>query len=503
MLRIFFVLIPFIGAALLADDRLDNTLTKFERYADEARIKWKVPGVAIGIIQGDKIVFSKGFGQRGLTDTRPVDEHTIFQIGSLSKAFTSALVAKAEEKGLLKWDDKVVDHLPTFRMSDPWVTQEFEVVDLLCQRSGLPAYAGDSQSFLGYNAQEILDHLRFIKPISSFRSQYAYQNVFFLVAAEILKLKTGLNYQQLLQREIFEPLDMNNSTATLDDYLRAANSAEWLIRKPDGKVTVLNRDFPYRNWNYVLGPAGGINSNVIDMANWLILQANEGQFKGKQVIAKENMQMMHRPFIFSVEKEGISAFYALGWLHQEYSPYPIIWHNGATLGVYNVAAVIPQEKLGIVILSNVRDTQLSLALALQFFDFYFEKQGTDWSEKFLNLMLAAEKKHGEEALPKVEILPSLPLDNYTGTYRHPIYGEVIVAKKGDGLELTIGKNKSKISLSHYSHDTFTLSWPYVDETGSKVYFFTDDSSLVTKMNVQLFSLEGDGVFEKVQAKQKI
>lgn len=484
--------------SITADDHINSVIKKFETYIEEERKNWEIPGLAIGIIKEDQVVFSKGFGQRGLNDTRPVDENTIFQTGSLSKAFTSALTAIGVDKKWVKWEDKVVTHMPSFRLSDPWVTSEFEIVDLFCQRSGLPAHVGDNQSFLGFSQKEIIDNLIHTKPESSFRSQFAYQNIFFVIAAEILKFKTGLNYSELLDREIFKPLGMLDSTSTLESYLKAENSAEWLIRSPNGKVKSLSRDFTGNNWNYILGPAGGINSNLKDMCKWMILQINKGVFNGKQLISQENMEKMHRPFIF-VSKEFFPSYYALGWVYQEYSPYPIIWHNGATLGVYNVAAFIPQEKLGIIILSNVRDTQLSLALSWQFFDMYFGKDTTNWSKKFLEMTIAKEKKNSESTSPPKEF-PPMPLEIYTGKYHSVVYGDALVEKDQDNLVLKIGKLNTKIRLKPWSRDIFTLVWPAIDEGHSKVFFSTNKNSLVTTMNVQIFSEEGNGLFEKIDEK---
>lgn len=494
MHKIVWILALFATTRIFADDQLDRTVKEFERYAEEARKTWEVPGVAIGIVKGDKVIFTKGFGQRGLQDKRPVDEGTIFQIGSLSKAFTSALVAIGADRKWLKWDDKVIAHLPDFRVLDPWVTQAFEIVDLMGQRSGLPTGAGDSQSLMGYTDAELLQHLRFLQPVSSFRSQFAYQNVFYLAAAEILKRKSGLSYQEMLKKELFDPLGMNETTTTVAEYLNEPNSAEWLMRLPNGKVEVLSRDFPGREWIDVLKPAGGINSNVRDMVKWMILQANEGRFAGKEIISKDNLKRTHQPLIFMDFPFPLTSFYALGWIHSAYDPHAIIWHNGATFGVYNVAAFIPEEKLGIIVLSNMRNTELSLALAMQFFDLYFGKKGTDWSQDFLKMMQEKEKKF-KEMPPPASFFPSQPLENYAGTYRNPVFGEVRVETDGKDLKLIIGKNQTKIPLQHWSRDTFTLDWTPFQEETSKVFFYSDGDKPVTKMNAELFSREGDGVFE--------
>lgn len=498
MHKILQILALIATTGIFANDKLGSIIPEFERYADEARQKWEIPGMAIGIVKGDQVIYTKGFGQRGMHDKRPVDEGTIFQIGSLSKAFTSALAAIAVDRKWLEWNDKVIAHLPDFRVSDPWVTQAFEIADLMCQRSGLPTGAGDSQSLLGYSDTEILEHLRFLQPASSFRSQFAYQNVFFLAMAEIMKRKTGMTYPEQLKKELFDPLGMNDTTATLEDYLKETNSAEWLMRMPNGRMEILQRDFPGREWTYVLAPAGGINSNVRDMVKWLILQASEGTFSGKKLISKDSLKKTHQPHTFMDFALPFPTAYALGWMHSEYDPYAIIWHNGATFGVYNVAAFIPQERVGIIVLSNVRNTQLSLALALQFFDLYFDKKGTDWSGRLLKELLDKEKQF-KEMPPAAAFLPAQPLENYAGTYHNAVFGDVRVEEDGKGLKLVIGKNKTTMRLKHWSRDTFSLEWPPFQEEPSKVYFYSDSDKPVIKMHAELFSQEGDGIFEMKSA----
>jgi CubicO group peptidase (beta-lactamase class C family) len=499
MRRLVYLLLStlWIKSSLLAvEEKFDSLLKQFDSYIEKERQAWEVPGLAVGIVKGDEVVFLKGYGQRGLTDTRPVDTKTIFQIGSLTKGFTSALVAISIDKGLLKWEDKVIDHLPSFRMQDPWVSTEFEVMDLLSQRSGLPPYAGDTQSFLGYTADDMIDHLRFLQPASSFRAQYAYQNIFFLVAATLLEQKTQLNYTALLKKELFDPLQMNETTTSVEEYIQAPNRAQWQIRLKDGKIVRLPDDFPYRNWNYVLGAAGGINSNIEDMTHWMLLQANQGQFKGKQLISNENMRRMRRPMIYAAELQDRAMYYALGWVHMAFSPHPIIWHDGGTLGVYNLAAFMPEEKLGIIILSNLRNAPLSLALALQFFDLYFDKPNQDWSQ----FLLKKSKDEQTIIATPVNPHPPLSLSQYAGTYYNPAFGKTEVKIEEDHLVLILGKNQQSFVLTHWDRDIFTLQWPVAGEDPSRILFLPDESGKIAKMEIEMLVKEGNGTFDKIDQK---
>lgn len=471
-------------------EKLQKTVDQFDAYVEEQRKAWQVPGIAIGIIKDNKVILSKGYGQRGLKDTRPVDENTVFQIGSLSKAFTAALVALEEQNGKLKWEDKVIDHLPSFRLDDPWVTREFEIVDLLCHRSGLPPRVGLSQCLLGYSQDDMFNTLPDFKPVSSFRSEFAYQNIFFLVAASIIEKNNRMNYSDLLKKEILDPLGMKNTTSSVEDYLKSSNRAEWVRRLKNGENFTIPDDYKERDWTDRLRPAGGINSNINDMIKWIGLHANQGLFDGKQFISIKNMQRLTRAMIFVENTDGYDDYNALGWARREYSPSPIFWHNGSTFGAYAFAAFAPQEKLGIVILSNLRGLELASALGFQFIDSYFDKTNQNWIQK---LVPETQEK------PNIKLsnpYPSLLLTDYEGVYGNPIYGKVIVARKDTDLELTIGKNKLKLILKHWDRDIFALEWPIVDDSQSKVIFIPDEKGKISKMKIEYFSKEGSGDFEK-------
>lgn len=488
----FYLILGFFHSLIAIEPDLDSKLTQFESYIERQRQAWNIPAVAVGIIKEEDVIFEKGFGERGLQDSRPVNEKTLFQIGSLTKGFTSALLAWGVDKKLFHWNDKVIKHIPDFRLADPWVTAEFEIADLCAQRSGLPPYAGDTQAMLGFAPATIVQNLQFFKPISSFRAQYAYQNSFFLVAAHLLEKKTGKTYHTLLQKEIFQPLGMQDASSTLKDYLNADNRVEWLRRLQDGSLSTLPMHVKFNDWNYLLGPAGGINATLQDMTKWVMLQANQGSFKGRQLISTENLQATTRSMIYVADLEKQAMYYAMGWVNMQYSPHPIIWHDGATLGVYNVAAFMPEEKLGIVILTNVRNTHLALALALQFFDLYFNKPDQDWSQKLLAQVPQAPAAPQSPHSPQ----PSLPLENYAGTYHNEVYGDAVVKKEGQKLSLKLGENDLPFLLEAWDRDIFTLKWPDLEDESTKVFFLFGNTGQIEKMQIESLLPEGQ-TFQKM------
>lgn len=246
------------------------------------------------------------------------------------------------------------------------------------------------------------------------------------------------------------------------------------------------------NWTDRLVPAGGLNSNLKDMLLWVGFHANQGQIHEKQMISKKNMDRLTQAMIFDGDFYGHESYYALGWGRMEYSPYPIISHDGATLGTYNFAAFIPEEKLGIVILSNLRLPQFAFALGLHFFDSYFHKPQQDWIQKLVPQI--QEEPNTKLSNP----YPSLPLSSYEGGYENSVYGKISVTKKGTDLELTMGKNHLKFILKHWNKDIFTFEWPIVDESPSKVIFIPDEMGKISKVRMEYFAKEGSGDFEKSQ-----
>jgi CubicO group peptidase (beta-lactamase class C family) len=449
-------------AALAADppkpgpEELQKIIGDFEQYAEQARRQWEVPGLAIAIVQDGKVVFAKGFGVKQAGGTDPVDAQTVFQIGSTSKAFTAALVAMLADEKKVGWHDKVINHLPGFRMYDPWVTREFQVEDLMAQRSGLPGNVGDLQGLLGFPREHLLRSLAHFKPVTSFRSRYAYQNGMFVAAGVLVEQKTGKTWEENVAERVFKPLGMSSSSADLKGFKQAKNVAALHVKK-EGRVTALPRDWPLHNWVYVNGPAGGINSNVVDMSKWLGLQLGKGKFNGRQLVSEAGQEWLQTPkTVIGAGRGGIN-YYCLGWLFSGKRPYPLIWHNGGTTGHKTMVAFVPQAGMGLVVLSNLI-TDLPEALAFQFYDLYFGNPAFDWSQKMLANAKETEQK-AKFPLPPSPPAPPLPGERYAGAYTHPVYGKATVAADQDGLSLTLGPGKVRVPLRHFDRDNFLGYWP--------------------------------------------
>ncbi|MFA5168249.1 MAG: serine hydrolase [Candidatus Omnitrophota bacterium] len=476
------------------DEKVEKIRPAFEEYAKKEMANWKIPGMAIAIVKDDKIVYAKGFGVKTIGTKDPVNEKTIFQIGSTSKAFTAALVAMMVDQGKMKWKDKVIDHVPDFQMYDPWVTREFMVEELLEQHSGLPPYSGDFQAIAGFDREHIKHSLRFIKPVTSFRSEFAYVNNLFLVAAEAVEKHTGKSWEENVTERIFKPLGMKDSSTGAEPLMRSQNAATGHSLERD-EVKLVPKDL---KWMYIYGPAGGINSNVLDMAKWVSLQINDGTFQGKRLVSADNFDYIHSPKTIanSDSRKGPLTFYCASWVYEDTKPYPMVWHNGGTTGYHTMVAFWPDAKIGMVVLTNHSSNSLAEALPRYFSDLYFGNPAKDWSEEaFSKMKKAAEEGKAKEPKPPAQPVPPMALEKYAGTYQNDIYGDVTVDKKGDGLEMTAGPDKFKILLKHWDKDVFT-SVALGEEAKADVVFTTGADGSVSTMTMNSINQDGCGIFQK-------
>jgi CubicO group peptidase (beta-lactamase class C family) len=366
----------------------------------------------------------------------------------------------------------VVNHVPAFEMSDPWVTRAFMIEDLMAQRSGMSPYAGDLLAVIGFDARAIQAQIKHMPPVSSFRSRFAYVNNLFLVAAEVIRRHAGMPWADAVQRRLFEPLDMTESSTGLEVY-RSAKNVAYSHTVLDGHITAIPFDAPSLGFAYTYGPAGGVNSTVLDMAKWLRLHLGQGTFEGKQLISEVNMQVVHSPkTVIELQPPNplahttlgnTKAFYCEGWVYSAAHPAPVIWHNGDTGGIHAVVGFIPAAQLGLVVLTNLGGTQLPEALLWYLNDRYFDNPYTDWSAVLRGAQqeqqTAARAAVGE---PPTTPTPALPLLSYTGTFRHRVYGDLLIEVAGDTLALTVGPRRVRMVLRHWNRDTFLVSWPETD-----------------------------------------
>ncbi len=444
----------------------DVDIAALDRYFASAGRAWQVPGFAVGIVKNDSVVVARGYGLRELGKPDVVDEHTLFAIASNSKAFTAAALARLVDEGRIAWKDHVTDYLPYFQLYSPYVTAEIRIRDLLSHRSGLGTYSGDLLWYgTSYTREEVLRRARYLEPAGAFRADYGYSNLMFLAAGEIVPAATGRTWDEYIETAFFEPLGMVRSVTSVDSLPNRAN-----VATPHGEKNGRLQVFPWYRWDGV-GPAASIISSVSEMIRWLRLQLHRGTWEGKAYFSEEASRTMWTPHMsFAVSKQAEERYpsthfrgYGLGWGLMDYLGRKVVSHGGAYDGMYSRVVLVPEENLGIVVLTNSM-TSLPTALAYRALDAYLGGVERDWSEIFLQ---DAERDRQRWAarweawdrgrVPNTK--PSLPLDRYTGTYGGPLYGDAVAELDEGRLVLRFLPNPDLTGdLTHWHHDTFQVTW---------------------------------------------
>lgn len=439
-------------------------------YVRRVMETFEVPGVSLAIVKDGRVVLARGYGVRTLGERAPVNEHTLFGIASNTKAFTATALALLVEEGRLEWNAPVIRYLPWFRMSDPFVTHELTVRDLLVHRSGLGLGAGDLLWWppSTYDRHEIARRLRFIPLETSFRSAYAYDNVLYLIAGEVIEEVSGMSWEDFVRTRILDVVGMTTSNVRHSAAEEGGNVATPHARI-DGTVRPV-QPFASDNTN----PAGGINSNAVDMAKWMIVQLDSGRVSGdERLFAPRTTRELWAP----VTPMGIGGgapelaaarpnfnFYALGFNVRDYRGHKIITHTGGLPGYVSRVWMIPDLKLGVSVLTNQESGAAFDAIALRIADHYLGASDTDWLEAYRAVMqryrhqiAAAESETAGARNPDVG--PSLPLERYAGTYTDAWYGDIVIALEGGGLVMRFSRTPSLVGdLEHWQYDTFVVRW---------------------------------------------
>ncbi len=441
-------------------------LAALDAYFGSAGEAWPVPGFSVAIVKDGRVVFEKGYGVRDAARGGSVDEHTMYAIASNSKAFTAAALATQVDEGRLSWDDRVVDHLPWFELYDPYVSREMRIRDLLSHRAGLGTYSGDLLWYgTPYTAEDIVRRARHLPPAYPFRAGYGYTNLMFITAGEVVRAVSGNSWHDFVQERFFEPLGMDRTVTSVSDLATRDNVAT--PHKNDrGEVIPLD----WFNWD-AMGAAGGIISSVHDMAQWMLTQLGEGEKDGVRVFsegAQQQMWRVHNPLAVSRGyKETFPSThfrgYGLGWSLADYKGRKVVSHGGAYDGMYSRVMLVPEEELGVVVLTNSM-TGLPGALAYRVLDQYLGGESPDWSARDLAGWKASRLRF-EERQDLIEqqrvggTSPSLDLEGYTGTYGGDLYGDATVSLEGGRLVLRLLPNPDLTAdLEHLHFDTFVIHW---------------------------------------------
>lgn len=482
-------------------EQVQAQLPALEKYIQEAMTKTGVPGVSIAVVYQDQVLYMKGFGVREAGKTDAVTEDTVFQLASLSKPVGATVIASLVSDGIVSWDAKISDLDPAFQMHDPWVTSQVTVRDLYSHRSGLPGNAGNDLEELGFTRDQILPRLRFLTPVSSFRSAFAYSNFGMTEGGTAAVKPTGKTWEENSQVELYTPLGMTHTTSLNADFLKETNVAKLHI-KVDGKWTAKLVRQPDAQ-----SPAGGVSSTANDMAQWLKLQIGKGKFNGEQLIQEPALLETHNPVMYRGihPLSGNPNFYALGWGTEYDSAGRTIWtHNGAfSTGARTIATIYPNEQLGIVILANAFPTGLPEAVSASFFDLVYDGKIltdhlTPWENAFLTL-LDGPAAQSIEAFntPPSPVDPPLVNDAYVGTYANAYWGNITVTAAANGLVLTVGPDKMQFPLKHWDRDTFlAFLFQEIPDAPSPVTFTIGADGKATQIYIEGLDSNGAGTLKR-------
>jgi len=497
------------------------TPEQIDSVVERARRAFDVPGIAVCVIKDGKVIHSKGYGVRSLNSRQPVDENTLFGIASNSKAFTTAALGMLVDEGKISWDDRVRKYIPEFRLYDPYVTDEFTIRDLLCHRSGLGLGAGDLMFFPDgshFTIPDIIHNLQYLKPASSFRSQYAYDNNMYIVAGEIVTRVSGMSWEDFIEKRILQPLGMTHSAAS---FVRLCDSSDIIDghARVDGKVQVIRR-----HRGQLDDAAGGIYSCISDLSKWVLLHLSDGTYgpNGKRLFSEAVFRERWTPqTILPLGGPGPYnthfAAYGLGFGLSDVMGYKQISHTGGLEGMVTQITMIPELKLGIVVLTNAEEGLAFTAITNQIKDSYFGITGTDRVTEYARArqqqlerekratdsiwaaVAAAQEKPGagNGRGRGVAASPSRgggsgsavkPVDwsAYTGSYRDNWLGEVTITDK-DGHLWFDSQRSPRLTgeMLPYKGNSFIVKW--VDrsmDADAYVIFSLDERGVATEIRMK-------------------
>lgn len=453
-----------------------GSLQTLDNYVEQVRKEFDVPGIAVAIVQNDHVLYEKGFGRKDINRNDAVNEHTLFAIASNTKAFTAASISILIDEGKLKIDDRVIDHLPWFRMSDPYVTNEMRIRDLLAHRSGLSLGAGDLLFWptTTYTNREVAERLRNVPLKGSFRNQYAYDNILYGVAQLVIEEASGMPFKQFLQTKVFTPLQMTETRYNADD-LKPSDNVAIGHAKYDFKDL---KTVPPLTWSNVAG-AGGLYSSVHDMSKWIRMQLNHGRYtQGQQQksLFSEKRQSEMWSVITPIQiappsvpelAEAVPNFagYGEGWSLSDYQGHKLVWHTGGWPGMVSRLTLVPELNVGVVVLTNQESGAAFNAITMRVLDMALNRPDKNWIEAYSKSVAKAKQK-AEETMRKessernAQSKPALPIERYAGIYNDAWYGDIVITQNKQGkLEIQFSKTAQlRGELEHWQYDTFVVRW---------------------------------------------
>jgi CubicO group peptidase (beta-lactamase class C family) len=490
-------------------DRVNAALAQLDPYIRSAMGKTKVPGAAIAVIYDDKVVFLRGYGVRKVGDPETVDPDTVFEIASVSKPIASTIVASLVGQGKIRWDDKVADLEPDFKLSSPETTREVTIRDFLSHRSGLATASGDYLEMLGFSRPPILYRMRYLPLPGAFRKTYAYSNFGYTTGAIAAATKIGKPWETIAEEQLYAPLGMTSTSSRFSDYENRTNKAALHVFLNGQPVNRFVRDADAE------APAGGVSSSARDLAQWVRLQLSGGKWNGKQLIDANALAETHTAQVCRVAADPAkpnecpdNQYYGLGWnVGKGPEGHPQFSHSGAFfLGTSTAVYIIPEEHVGVLAITNSMPVGLPESICLAFFDYlHYGKQQRDYLPLIGGMMSQMISEAQAESadyttlpLPKI-VTAAKPLSAYVGTYTNEYFGTLEVSVQSDRLILRLPPRGTYYELSHWDADTFTYYFSG-EEVGSArrgAKFFPEKNQVL----IEDLTPEHNAVFTRTQPAQ--
>ncbi|MEY4931628.1 MAG: hypothetical protein RI909_2352 [Bacteroidota bacterium] len=476
---------------------IDSKVKEFDAYVEKSRNLFQVPGMAVAVVKDGKVVFKKGYGVKQLGTSSAVDTQTLFACASTTKAMTAICMAMLVDEGKVKWNDPVINYLPDFQLYDPYVTRELKIRDLFTHNSGV-GNADFFWSIMNVSSDEVLSKMNMVKPSYSLRSGFIYQNIFYLFAGKVIEKVSGQPWEEFIQKRLFQPLGMTR-TFPMQKMVNDPNQAKphYLI---ENKITVIkstNAD--------VIGPAGSVWSCADDMGKWALCVLDSSKYAGGRLVKPSTWKELFKPQVIVSEDEFYPTAkltkpnwmtYSLGWFQQDYQGKKVNYHTGSLAGEIAIHGQLPDSKLAIYVFGNYDHAEVRHALMFKAFDLFGTGGTRDWSSEFHSLYgnFQAGADKAEKAFEDARVAntkPTLPLDEYTGKYTDPLYGEVIITRENDDL-IMVSNQYLKARVSHWHYDTFR-GW-YDKKWNGKLNmsFVLNEKEKVSKVNFDGLSFTKSG-----------
>lgn len=475
----------------ISESKPDFIKDSLDTYITREMQLWNIPGVAISIVKDGKIIFMKGYGKRDVEANLPVDENTVFQIASNTKAYTGTALAMLQTQNRLKLDNKVKQYLPNFELSDKYAGEQATIRDVLCHRLGFQTFQGD---FLHWDCNmttvDLISNLKNLQPVYPYRYRYGYTNMGFVTAGEIIKAVTDTSWHDFFKYNFFVPLKMTRTSTYFKDFISEKNASKaytWYQNKLVS-LTPANIDN--------IGASASISSCVKDISNWIIMQLDNGKFEGKEIVSsssiketRKSQMIVNEPSNASYPTKNFNT-YGLGWELEDYEGFKVVSHNGGANGFVTNTTLVPQKNFGFTILTNNDANWFFVSLQQQLLDYIAEVQYVNRSQADYTVFTSRNKQETEE-LQKLETIanqnnkPDLPIESFIGKYKNGFYGNIEIKYEGKNLMMYF-EHHPKLAAELKPLSGFNFFASYNDVTyGKHEFVFTQEAGKIKSVRVKV------------------